>query len=170
MPSDSSENVALQATAAVALRPYAEGDFPALFALDQVCFPAGIAYSANELKYFLRHPRCFTVVAEAGGQITGFSLAERLREQGRPVGHLITIDVAPDARRSGTGSLLISEIERRLREVNAAVLRLEVASDNEAAQRFYARHGFAVTGRIPGYYAGRIDALTMAKHLSGQPA
>ena len=42
---------------------------------------------------------------------------------------------------------------------------LEVAVDNTAAQEFYVRHGFARTGRIPGYYLGRIDALAMEKQL-----
>jgi len=42
---------------------------------------------------------------------------------------------------------------------------LEVAVDNDAAQAFYQRHGFVRTGRIPGYYLGRIDALVMEKSL-----
>jgi ribosomal protein S18 acetylase RimI-like enzyme len=43
---------------------------------------------------------------------------------------------------------------------------LEVAVDNSIAQEFYGRHGFVKTGRIPGYYLGRIDALVMEKTLS----
>ncbi len=168
MPTHSPENDAIrQAASAVLLRPYVKADFAALFALDQVCFPREIAYSANELKYYLRHPRCFTVVAEEHGRVTGFALAERLVEAGAGAGHLITIDVAPDARRTGLGSLLIAQVERRLAEEGALLLRLEVASDNEAAQRFYERHGFAFTGRIPGYYASKVDALTMVKSLAG---
>jgi ribosomal protein S18 acetylase RimI-like enzyme len=42
---------------------------------------------------------------------------------------------------------------------------LEVAVDNATAQSFYERHGFVRTGRIPGYYLGRIDALVMEKTL-----
>ncbi len=45
-------------------------------------------------------------------------------------------------------------------------LILEVAVDNHGAQEFYAGHGFVRTGRIPGYYLDRIDALVMEKPLS----
>ncbi len=151
---------------AVALREYRNEDFPALFALDRACFAPGIAYTQYELRYFLRHPRCFTLVAEEGGQIAGFALAERRMERGHRSGHLITIDVAPGARRAGVGSALIRGVERRLIEGSARMLSLEVAIDNETAQRFYERHGFVFIGRIPGYYAGKIDALTMEKELS----
>ena len=53
----------------------------------------------------------------------------------------------------------------RLTGVGAAILRLEVAVDNIDAQAFYRRLGFSQTGRIRGFYLGRLDALVMEKSL-----
>ncbi len=149
------------------LRPYTKADLDVLFALDQVCFPPKIAYSRGELFYFLSHPRSFATVAEEAGQVAGFSIAQSIMAGGRRVGHVITIDVPPLMRRRGVASLLMREIEQRLLAQNAVRLTLEMAVDNAGAQAFYMREGFEVTGRMPGYYAGKIDALVMAKTLVG---
>jgi ribosomal protein S18 acetylase RimI-like enzyme len=61
--------------------------------------------------------------------------------------------------------MLLEETERQLRAAGANAVALEVAVDNATAQSFYERHGFVRTGRIPGYYLGRIDALVMEKPL-----
>jgi ribosomal-protein-alanine N-acetyltransferase len=141
-------------------------DFAELYALDQSCFLPGISWSKAELGYFLRYPRNFALVAEDDeGQIGGFTIAGTLRRQGALAGRLITLDVRPEMRRRRVGGALLHEAEERLRAAGATALLLEVAVDNETAQAFYRRHGFTVTGRIRGYYLGRIDALTMEKAL-----
>ena len=43
---------------------------------------------------------------------------------------------------------------------------LEVAVDNLAAQLFYQHHGFTVTGTIPGYYNGALDAFQMERPIA----
>jgi [ribosomal protein S18]-alanine N-acetyltransferase len=164
------------------LRAAGPGDFEALYALDQACFAPGIAWSKAELLYFLKHRNNFAVVAEGGGPgaesgdepgIAGFAIAGTHRRSGSITGRLITIDVRARARRKGLGHALLAAVEERLRAAGAAAIVLEVAVDNAAAQAFYERHGFARTGRIPGYYLGRIDALAMEKplqvHQSGSP-
>ena len=150
----------------ISLRAVAPGDFPALFALDQACFAPGISWSRAELQYFLKYPGNVGVVAEnEKGRIAGFAIAGRQLRKGAVLGRLITIDVDAEFRRRGVGSLLLREVESRLREIGASVLLLEVAVDNAAAQRFYSRHGFTSTGKIRGYYLGRIDAVVMEKAL-----
>ena len=148
------------------LRPAAHEDYPALFKLDQACFAPGIAWSKAELGYFLKYPGNLSIVAEnEAGRIVGFAIAGRQRRQGALVGRLITIDVDGAWRRRGVGHSLLEEIETELRGMGVVAVLLEVAVDNTAAQEFYVRHGFARTGRIPGYYLGRIDALAMEKQL-----
>jgi [ribosomal protein S18]-alanine N-acetyltransferase len=152
---------------AFSLRAVAPGDFPKLYALDQACFAPGIAWSKAELQYFLRYPGNIGVLAEdESGRLAGFAIAGKRRRQGALLGHLITIDVDSSHRRRGVGHQLLEEAERQLREAGATAVILEVAIDNATAQSFYERHGFTRTGRIPGYYLGRIDALVMEKHLS----
>lgn len=152
------------------IRPAAREDLDALFALDQACFRPGIAYSKTELRYFLFHPRSVSIVAEDESGITGFAIVEFLFEEGRRIGHIITIDVPAARRRGGVGRLLMGSLLNSCRESEAAVVRLEVAVDNEAAIAFYQRLGFTQTGRMRGYYMGKLDALTMRLALTSAPA
>jgi [ribosomal protein S18]-alanine N-acetyltransferase len=152
---------------ALRLRPVVPDDFPVLFALDQACFMPGIAWSKAELQYFLRYPGNIGLIAQDdNGGIVGFAIAGKLLRRGTLLGRLITIDVDPAHRRRGVGHMLLEETERQLRAAGATALLLEVAVDNMTAQSFYEQHGFTRTGRIRGYYLGRIDALVMEKHLS----
>lgn len=151
---------------ALRLRAAVHDDYPTLFKLDQACFAPGIAWSKTELEYFLKYPGNLSIVAEnEAGRIVGFAIAGRQRRQGALLGRLITIDVDQALRRRGVGHRLLEEIEAQLRGIGATAVLLEVAVDNTVAQEFYVQHGFARTGRIPGYYLGRIDALAMEKHL-----
>jgi len=50
--------------------------------------------------------------------------------------------VVPDRRGEGIGSALLTRAEQRLREAGAEVISLEAMADNEAARRFYRRHGY----------------------------
>ncbi len=141
-------------------------DLAELYALDQACFVPGIAWSKAELAYFLRYPGNFGLVAEdAEPAIVGFAIGGVLRRRGVLTGRLITIDVREEQRRHGVGRELYTAIEEKLRAAGAQAVVLEVAVDNAVAQEFYSRHGFVPTGRIPGYYLSRIDALVMEKPL-----
>lgn len=141
-------------------------DFRALYALDQACFAPGISWSKAELQYFLKYPgNVALAVEDDAGQPAAFAIAGTQRRKGIVVGRLITIDVAAGLRRQGIGQILLVALEERLRMAGARSVLLEVALDNAGAQRFYERHGFVRTGRIPGYYLGKIDALVMEKAL-----
>ncbi len=141
-------------------------DFAELYALDQACFVPGISWSRAELGYFLRYPGNISLVAEEEThKIAGFAVAGTQRRSGDPQGRLITIDVHPEMRRRRIGHTLLLALEERIRALGAGSMRLEVAVDNLAAIQFYAQHGFHRTGRIPGYYLSRIDALVMEKSL-----
>ncbi|WP_158615253.1 GNAT family N-acetyltransferase [Acidipila sp. EB88] len=162
----------------VALRDYTEADLPVLHALDQVCFPPGIAYSYAELRSFLHHPSsstavaCSTSASQNGEEhILGFavvrSVRRRLRESPSPAPalHILTIDVAPEARRRGVGGLLMRWMLQKGTALNLQSIVLEVSIENHAAQRFYRHFGFEVTGTIPGYYNGLTDALELELRL-----
>lgn len=152
---------------ALALRRAVPSDLSELFALDQACFAPGIAWSKAELQYFLRYPGNIGLVAQdEPHQIAGFAIAGKQLRKGVIHGRLITIDVDPAQRRRGVGHLLLEETERLLRAGSATAVLLEVAVDNLAAQNFYAKHGYTRTGRIRGYYQGRIDAFVMEKQLA----
>src|ERR1700741_5651794 len=82
------------------LRTYEQHDFGALHRLDQSCFPPGIAYSRMTLHYFLSRSSANCVVALEGKKIVGFILTE----ENPPLGHTVTLRVAPGHRRHGIAS------------------------------------------------------------------
>lgn len=141
--------------------------------MDQICFDPQLAYSRPELAIYMRRPESFTLVAESasaeagqnGGpqrQILGFIVAEARRR----TGHIITIDVLPESRRTGIGSGLLQAAEDQLRQAGAAIVELETAVDNAAAIQFYKRKDYFVEKTAPGYYSNQLDALVMRKDLA----
>ena len=136
-----------------------------LWSIDQACFAPGIAYSEFELRSYIRRKRAFTLVAEQPKthEIVGFLVAEGGHD--RPA-HIITVDVLPDHRKQGVGSLLLDAFEKRAIESGSAVVRLETAVDNAAAIAFYKRKGFDVIGTYPRYYSNGVDALVLQKQLA----
>jgi len=147
----------------IVIRDFKTEDFEVLWRMDQECFPPGISYSKRELGAYLSQRGVFALVAtgKPGGEAQGFIVV-----QTGITGHVITIDVAPKARRSGVGSLLIDAAEERLRASGARAVGLETAVDNLAALSFYKRHGYSVVRTWPRYYSNGVDALVLKKQLS----
>jgi [ribosomal protein S18]-alanine N-acetyltransferase len=156
-----------------AIRPYRLEDFLTLWEIDQSCFPPGISYRQSELQSYIQRSSAFTLVAEQQRdssenaqerprRILGFIVGERTS---RSTGHIITIDVRADARRSGLGSRLLDSAENEFRLRKCSAVRLETAVDNVGALSFYKRHGYTVIRSIPHYYSNGVDALLLAKNL-----
>jgi ribosomal-protein-alanine N-acetyltransferase len=145
----------------VELRSYEPRDFPALFRLDQTCFPPGISYSKTTLKYFLTLASADCIVAANGSSIAGFILTE----ENPPLAHVITLDVAESHRRRGVGSALLSESEKNLARRGVRQILLETAVNNEAGAAFWKKHGYKVAATLQRYYLGRLDAYEMRKIL-----
>jgi len=119
--------------------------------------------------FYMRRPRAFTLVAELTNQVRssegdsgviGFIVAEAGR-----AGHIITIDVLHEFRRSGLGSQLMAAAEDRLRGEGCSSVILETAVDNASALAFYKRHQYFLVKTIPQYYATGVDALVLKKDL-----
>lgn len=179
-----------------AIRCFEKTDFETLWRIDQDCFDPQLAYSRPELAFYMRRPSSFTLVAEANvaaqaanaelendelennelendehgndghgaacEKIVGFIVAEKRRH----TGHIITIDVIAEARRSGVGSALLAAAESRLRESGALAVELETAVNNDAAIRFYKEKGYFVERTVRGYYSNKLDALVMGKSFT----
>ena len=80
-------------------------------------------------------------------------------------GHIITIDVHPDARRHRLGTQLIAAACERLRKMTAFMVVLEVAVNNHSALAFYDQHGFKRIKVLERYYNHSVDAIFMTKRL-----
>ncbi len=155
----------VRAAARLALRTFVPGDFETLYAIDQLCYARGIAYSRRELRWFLGRPGACTLVARLDDAIAGFLIAhfEALR------GHIITLDVLPQHRRRGIGRALVAEIEREFHARGVRRVELETATDNQPAIAFWQHCGYRIAGVIPRYYLDRIDAFYMMKRLAPNP-
>lgn len=150
-------------TVASQIRPFREADFERLWNIDQACFDRDLAYSRAELRFYMRLPGAFTLVAEAGEDVTGFLVGRAMRNR---AGHIITIDVVEQARRNGTGSRLLKATEEWLLQSDCRSVTLETAVDNIGAIAFYQRHGYSIVRTLRGYYSNGLDALVMQKTLA----
>lgn len=170
----------------IKLRGFRREDFDTLWRIDQECFVPGIAYSRLELATYIRRRGSSTFVAEtaavragipswekmlpgqavpadpANSGILGFIVSDLNR---RGIGHIISIDVLPEARRLGVGSRLLAAGENRLRTAGCHGVVLETAVDNQAALAFYKRHGYHAVRAVPHYYSNGVDAIVLAKSL-----
>lgn len=84
---------------------------------------------------------------------------------------LYWIAVDPDAQGAGGGSTLLSEVERRLHDVNARMLVVETSSRSgyEATRRFYERRGYHEAARVRDFYAPSDDRVIYLKRFDARP-
>lgn len=149
------------------IRDFQPGDFETLWRIDQQCFPPGISYSRAELKAYMRHRGSFTLVASDTATTDGEkTIGGFLVAHGGSIGHIVTIDVIPSARRFGVGSLLLEAAEEKLQAAGSHAVGLETAVDNTPALAFYKRHGYSVIRTWPRYYSNGVDALVLKKILA----
>lgn len=82
---------------------------------------------------------------------------------------VLTLGVAPHARRRGVAKALMAAALGAAARAGAMEAFLEVAVDNAEAAALYAGLGFRRAGLRRGYYdrgpAGQVDALVMRLHL-----
>jgi ribosomal-protein-alanine N-acetyltransferase len=113
---------------------------------------------------FLSEPTCAVLGVRDDRRLVGAML---IRTAGGE-SEILTIAVAPDARRQGHATGLLSAALDEAANRGAATAFLEVAVDNPAAVALYRRAGFVEIGRRRGYYRrrqGAADALIMRRSL-----
>ncbi|MDQ7775120.1 MAG: GNAT family N-acetyltransferase [Paracoccus aminovorans] len=124
-----------------------------LAALHLRCFAAHPRpWSAPEFEDLLNSPLNFLLTRPRG-----FLLGRAVAGEAE----LLTLAVAPEARRQGLGSALLRDFAAASRARGAAEAFLEVAEGNAGAIALYAGHGWEITGRRRNYYAPGIDAILM---------
>ena len=144
------------------IRAFAPEDFDALWQIDAQCYAPEIAYSRRTFRAFLRLPGAECLVAEENGALVGFILTDR----DGPAGHIITLDVAPQARRHGIGSALLEAGHQSLASHGVREVMLETSTINQPAIAFWEKHGYRACGLLPNYYENGEDAYWMTKPLA----
>ena len=138
-------------------------DFDFLLEIDEASFPRGVAYDAAELSYFMSRVGAETIVAEINGTIVAFLIMEVHRNHRTAT--IVTLDVRQSERRCGLGSQLLKRSEEILADYGVEAYDLQVDVTNEAAVRFYKKHGFKGVRTLRNYYANGNDAYLMVKDL-----
>jgi ribosomal-protein-alanine N-acetyltransferase len=133
----------------------------ALAALHALCFDdAPRPWSANEIAGLLADATTIPVLRPDGFLLGRAAAGEA---------ELLTVAVAPRARRRGLGATLVTAFEVAARARGATDAFLEVAETNDAARALYLRLGYLLVGRRRDYYrrsnAPAVAALVMRKSL-----
>lgn len=129
------------------------GDVATLAMLHAASFPD--AWSVAFIRDLLDGPGVFAFAADSG-----FILARVAGGEAE----ILTLAVAPEARRRGTGRTLVREAASYAQRLGATMLFLEVAADNESALKLYAGAGFKPVGLRKAYYQGK-DAQILKASL-----
>jgi ribosomal protein S18 acetylase RimI-like enzyme len=83
---------------------------------------------------------------------------------------LYWIAVHPAAQGTGSGTILINEVERRLKGQHARMLVVETSSrsDYNSSRGFYVRRGYVESARARDFYAAGDDRITFTKRLQSR--
>jgi ribosomal-protein-alanine N-acetyltransferase len=137
-----------------ALRRLAYSDLPAVISIERRSFPAPWSLAMFVLE--LSKPSGICLAASAGDELLGYLVCSRYDR----VWHLMNIAVAPERRRLGIASRLISQL---IEEGGGELpFTLEVRVSNRDAIAMYERLGFRSAGVRPRYYQDNgEDALIM---------
>jgi ribosomal protein S18 acetylase RimI-like enzyme len=114
-----------------------------------------------------------TIVAVVRGRVIGH--LHVAREDSPVTRHVASLGmvVAPDWRRRGVGSALITEAIRWARSKGVEKLALSVYPDNDPARALYAKFGFQEEGRLTGHSKKSIgyrDEIVMGLWLIASPS
>jgi tRNA threonylcarbamoyladenosine biosynthesis protein TsaB len=132
--------------AALQLRGATQDDLTPLAALHARCFAQG--WTARSIGQLLGTPGAFALLADQNGAACGFIIVRVAADEAE----ILSLGVAPGARRAGTGRKLVAAASAKAHDMGATELFLEVARENEAARALYAVAGFREAGLRPAYY------------------
>jgi ribosomal protein S18 acetylase RimI-like enzyme len=154
----------------VQYRVYTSADFPALYAVEELCFEPPFRFSRSYMRELIESANSATWIAENGAEpkveLIGFSIVEWPAGQRESVAYIQTLEVHPAFRGRGIGGELLVRAEESGRSAGAHIIGLHVDIENAAAIRLYESRGYARQGREEHYYARHRAAFVYTKPLS----
>ena len=116
---------------------------------------------------YLADPDRLVLVARRDGRMIGYAMLVRGVPDDDSVQHAVTIRpsveiskmyVLPDNHGGGVSAALMTEALNRAPDLDAKSLWLGVNQNNQRAQRFYSKHGFAINGTKTFRLGTRIES------------
>jgi ribosomal protein S18 acetylase RimI-like enzyme len=153
-------------SAFVLYRPYHDGDFAALYALEEACFEPPFRFSRGYLRQLVANAQTATWVAEEDGSVAGFATVQLREEAAQQAAYIETIEVGRQWRGLGVGSELLRRLEGSAQAAGARLLWLHVDAENASAIRLYEAHGYSREGTEENFYPRGRTALVYAKPLA----
>ena len=143
------------------LRALEADDLPRVVEIERYTFSD--PWSAASFKEALTQTHLVGIGAfDSDGVLLGYAFASRAADQGE----ILNLAVAPDRRRCGVGTALLTSLLERLLASGTRSVYLEVRRSNRAAKDLYLGAGFQVLGHRLSYYRRPTeDALTMGLRL-----
>jgi ribosomal-protein-alanine N-acetyltransferase len=146
-------------------RRYTPQDFAALYAIEEACFLPPFRFGRGYMRQLVHGANAATWIAEQDGRMSGFAIVEWMREPGRVIGYIQTLEVVPDQRGQGVGGELLRRVADSAHAADAQAVWLHVDAENAGAIRIYQAHGYLCEGREEDYYAPGRAALIYGKPL-----
>jgi N-acetylglutamate synthase-like GNAT family acetyltransferase len=134
----SNDGKAIVACLAAAFAPYSNSYTPAAFT-NTVLDPRLVQHRLREMCVF---------VAVSEGNVVGTVACAVSGEEG----HLRGMAVLPDWQGSGAASALLEAAEAEIRSQRCKRVTLDTTEPLARAMRFYARHGFRLSGRVSDFF------------------
>jgi len=153
------------------IRRFSAEDLATVMEINRTCLPENYS-SYFFLDIYRNCPDAFLVAqveARIVGYImcrleTGFSDFARLRPVKK--GHIVSIAVIPEYRRTGIGGTLMLSAISALASNGYSEAFVEVRITNEPAISLYRKLEFTIVKRVPRYYYNGEDAYVMAIQLN----
>lgn len=141
-------------------------DFPALYAVEELCFEPTFRFSRRYIRQLIESPDSATWIAEEATGLVGFSVVEWPGEPGQSAAYIQTIEVHPAFRGRGIGAELLIRAEESARAAGAYSIALHVDIENAAAIGLYESRGYVRAGREEHYYARHRAAYVYEKPIA----
>jgi len=132
--------------------------------------PAEVAVAEEVIDSYLADPTGSgynTLVAQDGEAINGY-ICYGLAPLTEGTWDIYWIAVATGKQGKGTGSVLLTYAEDKIKEAGGGLIIIETSSQPgyEKTRRFYLSHGYEVISRISDFYAPGDDKIILQKRLN----
>jgi ribosomal-protein-alanine N-acetyltransferase len=121
-------------------------DMREIVAIESACFE--FPWCEDDFVRCLRQRNCIGMVAEHDDAVVGFMIYELNAGEIQ----ILNFAVAPDTRRRGVGSQMVSKLAAKLSTERRCRIVLEIRETNLAAQVFFRHAGFRAVRVLRKYY------------------